>query len=227
MGDTAEHSSAKPRAPIRHLHRQTIRIADEAEDEWRGGRIIDLIGSPDLFQRAAIENRHAIRHFQRLVLIMGHEDRGVAGALVQVAQPQAQILAHAGVKRAEGLVQPEHARLHSQRTRQSHTLALATRQLPGKARVKAAKLHKLQQFMHALRNLARRRSRGAGAHAQAIADILGHAHMAKECVVLKDETHPPLLHAQAQGVLSGEENLTRRWRLKSGDGAQQGRLARA
>ncbi len=53
---------------------------------------------------------------------------------MQAAQPAAQLLAHLGVERAEGLVEQQHFGLDRQGAGQGHALALAAGELGGIAR---------------------------------------------------------------------------------------------
>ncbi len=62
-------------------------------------------------------------------LIVGNENGGEAGAVVNVAQPLAQVLADLGIEGAEGLVDQQHARLNGERPGERDSLALAARQL--------------------------------------------------------------------------------------------------
>ncbi len=50
-------------------------------------------------------HHHAVSQFHGLVLVVGDEDGGIAGAFVYFAVPFELILADLGVQRAEGLVQ--------------------------------------------------------------------------------------------------------------------------
>ena len=68
-------------------------------------------------------------HVHGLLLVVGHEDRGDVGLVVQPAQPVAQLLAHAGVERAEGLVEQQHGGLDGQRPGQGHALPLPAGEL--------------------------------------------------------------------------------------------------
>lgn len=53
--------------------------------------MIEFFRRPDLLQRAVLQERDAIGEFERLLLIVGDEDGGEAGAFVQIAQPAAQL----------------------------------------------------------------------------------------------------------------------------------------
>ena len=78
---------------------------------------------------------------------------------MQAAQPRAQLLAHARVERAEGLVQQEHLGLHGQRLGERHALALAARELARVAAGEALELHQGDQLVDAVADLALDRRR--------------------------------------------------------------------
>ena len=65
-------------------------------------------GRADLLDPAVVHHHHAVGDLERLLLVVGHEDAGDADLVVQAAQPAAQLLAHLGVERAEGLVEQQH-----------------------------------------------------------------------------------------------------------------------
>ena len=74
----------------------------------------------------------------------------------------------------------------------------------------------------------RRRSRlGNAAHAQAVADVLGHRHQREQREVLEDQRGRPLVGADAGHVLAADAHRALRRLEKAGDRAQQRRLAAA
>ena len=83
-----------------------------------------------------------VGELHRLVLVVGDEDGGEPGLVVDLAQAGAQLLAHAGVERAERLVEEQHPRLDRERPGQRHALALAARELGG---IAAADVGELDQ----------------------------------------------------------------------------------
>ena len=97
---------------------------------------------------------------ERLLLVVGDERGGVAGAVMDFAQPAAEVAAHLGVERAERLVEQQHPRLDGERARQRDALALAARKLGGTALAKAAELHKIEKVSDAAVDLTRRSRRG-------------------------------------------------------------------
>src|SRR3546814_9633339 len=70
---------------------------------------------------------YPVGKLQRLILIVGDEDGGDAGFVMDVPQPAAQVLSHLGVKRAERLVQQQQPRLYRTRARERPALPLTTR----------------------------------------------------------------------------------------------------
>ena len=95
----------------------------------RCGVVLDLVRGADLLQAAVVEDGDPVGELERLVLVVGDEDRGLAGAVVDLAQPAAQVLAHLGVERPERLVEEEHARLDRERAGERDALALAAGEL--------------------------------------------------------------------------------------------------
>ena len=91
----------------------------EAIHEGRGRVAIDLFRRAHLLPPAVVHQHHAVGHFQRFFLVVGDEDRGDVQLVVEPAQPAAQLLAHLGVQRAEGLVEQQHPRLDRQRPGQA------------------------------------------------------------------------------------------------------------
>ena len=82
---------AEPELAVLDRDRHDARLADEAEDEGRVRRVVDVVGRADLLDPALAHDDHAVGELQRLFLVVGHEDRGVAGGVVDFAQPAAQV----------------------------------------------------------------------------------------------------------------------------------------
>ena len=125
---------------------ERIALADEAGDERRGGRVVDLVGRADLLDPALVQDDDAVGEFERLLLVVGDEDGGVAGLVVDLAQPAAQLAADLGVERAEGLVEQQQARLDGQRAGQRDALALAAGELGRIALLEPVELDQLEEF---------------------------------------------------------------------------------
>ena len=135
--------------------RQRARFADEAEDEGRGRRVVDLVGAADLLDPALVQHDDAVGELDRLLLVVGDEDGGVAGAVVDLAQPAAELAPDLGVERAERLVEEEDARLDGERAGERHALALAAGELARIALLEAGELDEVEKLQHALADLRR------------------------------------------------------------------------
>ena len=64
-----------------------------------------------MLDAALVEDGNAVRQLQCFFLVVRDEDRGQSGAVMQLAQPTAQIAAHACVQRAKRLIQQQDLRL--------------------------------------------------------------------------------------------------------------------
>ena len=121
-----------------------VHIPQELVDEWIGRVIVHFFGSADLFDAAFIHHHDSVGKLERLLLIVGDEDGCNAHLVMQPAQPAAQIPANTRIECAERLIQQQHAWLHRQRAGEGNTLALAARELPGKAVAQTFELDELQ-----------------------------------------------------------------------------------
>ncbi len=206
MGRSAIHIS-----PSSTLTGSELEFADEAVDERRVGAVIDIVGAADLFDRALAHDDDAVGELQCLLLVVRDEHRGVAGLVMDLAQPAAQLASDLCVECAERLVEQQHPRLDGERAGQRHALPLSAGQLRGVALVEAGELHEIEQFGGAPLDLGVGRAVAAVAHLQAKADVFGHRHVPKQCVVLEHEADIALLHG-----LSGKRPRRRnRWRPRS------------
>ncbi|MCY1353754.1 hypothetical protein D9M68_483180 [compost metagenome] len=217
----------KPDLAVLERDGERVRLADEAEDEGRDRMVVDLVRRADLFDRALAHDDDAVGQFQRLLLVVGDEDRRVAGAVVDLAQPLAQFLPDLGVERAEGLVEQQHVRLDRHGAGERHALALAAGQLGGITFVEAGELHQVEQIEGPLADLSGRRPSARRAHLEAEGDVVEHGHVAEQGVVLEDEADVALLHRLLRGVLVTEEDRAAGRAFEPGDEAKQCRLAGA
>src|SRR4051794_37952364 len=103
--------------------------ADEAHHELVRGLLVELARRADLLNTPVVQDDDLAGDLHRLLLVVRDDDRRHVHLVVQAPQPGAQLLADAGVERAERLVEQQHARLDRERTGERHPLALATREL--------------------------------------------------------------------------------------------------
>ena len=158
---------------------------------------------------------------------MRDEDGGVAGAVVDLAQPAAELAADLRVERAERLVEQQDARLDGERAGERHALPLAAGELTGKALLQAGELHEVEEVQHALADFRLGRAAAAGPHRQAEGDVVEHRHVAEQRVMLEYEADIALTQVEAERILLAEENASGGRLVEAGEDAQQRGLAGA
>ncbi|MNY43212.1 hypothetical protein D3C86_1781550 [compost metagenome] len=112
---------------------EKIALADEIRDEAAARSRIELVGPAHLLDPALVHHDDDIGHGQSLFLVMGDEDEGLAGLLLDRLELDLHLLAELSVKRRERLVEQKHVRIGRQRPHQRHALALTSGKLRGHA----------------------------------------------------------------------------------------------
>src|SRR5262249_41613707 len=84
--------------------------AEEVGDEKRLRTLVDLAGSPDLIDPAAVHDRDPIAHAERLFLVVGDEDEGCPALLLERFQLEPELAADFRVERPERLVEEQQRR---------------------------------------------------------------------------------------------------------------------
>ena len=76
------------RSPVNRAHAaaDAVVLADEGGDERRRWAVVDGVAVADLLHPAAVHHRDAVRHRQRLALVVGDVDEGDADALLDRPQ---------------------------------------------------------------------------------------------------------------------------------------------
>ena len=87
-------------------------FADEIGDETAIGMFVKLAGRSNLPDHAPVHDGGAVGHRQRLVLIVGDDDKGDADGMLQAHEFQPHRLAQLGVER-DSAVRPAAAPLAS------------------------------------------------------------------------------------------------------------------
>src|SRR5262249_26314399 len=157
--------------PLEH-----VRDADETGYELRLRALVDLRRRADLLDPALVEDRKAVAHRKRLLLVVRDVDEGDAKVLLQRLEEDLHLLAQLQVERAERLVEEQDWRSVPDRGGESHALPLAARELHGLPLAEPLQAHPLEYVL------------GAGAavapshalHAQAVLDVLRHGHVREE-----------------------------------------------
>ncbi len=104
---------------------QLVDAPDEAGDEPGGGRGVHLPRRAELFEPAVRHHADAVGDRQRLLLVVGDEQRRHPQLQLQPADLLAQADADLGVERRQRLVEEQHRRLEHQRPGQGDALLLA------------------------------------------------------------------------------------------------------
>ena len=173
---------------------QRIVFTDEAGDE-RGRRlVVKPVRRSDLNDGAAFEYGDAIRHGQRFALVVRHIDDGDAEHLVDLLQLDLHMLAQLLVERAERLVHQNEGRLEDERAGERDALLLAARELGRLAILELLQPHHFEGARDAWSDLGL----GDLSHRKREGDIVRHAHMREQRVVL--EHHADIAFVGRQAV---------------------------
>ena len=113
---------------------ENIRRPDKARNEFIHRPLVDFAGRADLKNAAVIEDRDAVAHGQRFLLVMGDIEEGNADFGLDALELGLHLLPELEIKRAQRLVQQKHRRPVDNGARQAHALPLAAGKLSRPAR---------------------------------------------------------------------------------------------
>ena len=88
-----------------HLDVDQVSLADEFRHEAVDRHFIDVAGGADLLHQSLRHHRDPIGHGERLVLVMGDEEKGDAGLFLQLLQLDAHRLSQFQVERRQGFIE--------------------------------------------------------------------------------------------------------------------------
>ncbi len=154
---------------------------------------------------------------------MRHVDRGDAKFTLEALQEGPRLQAQASIEVGERLVEQEDRRVDGHGTGQGDALLLPTRKLRGPSREGVLQLElrgdRLRSgFALGSRDLA---------DLERVGDVVEHAHMRIQGVVLEDHGHVARAGRQVGHVTTSDGDASGRGPFEPGDGAQQRRLATA
>ncbi len=221
--DRRDRRTQQRGGPARHLGRDPVAQPDELGHEPAGRVGVELGRGSDLLEPAGVHHADPVGDGERLLLVVGDEQRGRADLELDPPDLVAQLGAHLGVERRERLVEQQHRRLDRQRPGQRDALLLATRELAG---VALAVLGEADQLELLLRDLAARAAVLA-AQLEAERDVVEHGHVREEAVGLEDHPHVALVGRHAGQVLAADLDAAGRGLVEAGQDPQGGGLAAA
>ena len=182
---------------------QPVVLADELGDEGILRALIELGRGRELLHDAVIEHGNAVRHGQRLGLIMRHIDDGYAQALMQMADLILHLLAQLLVERAQGLVHQHEIGIEDQRPGDGNALLLAAGELARAAVAEARQLDHLERSLHPLFDLGLVQVADLKRKGQVLVD----RHMREERIVLEYHADAALMRRHAVDGLAVQEDL--------------------
>ena len=138
---------------------------------------------------------------------MRDKNAGDLQFVMQSSQPASQLLAHLSIQRPEWFVQQQHAGFHRQCPCQGDALALPPRELRRKAIGQPVQLHQLQQGMHTPADLGLAGTLRARLDLQAEGNVVKHAHMPEQRVMLEYEANLSVPRLPGAGVIAIEQHI--------------------
>ena len=140
--------------------RDVIGLADEVGDEERRWRIVDFTRRARLGDAAGMHDTDEIAHGERLLLVVGDEQKGDAKLALQGLQLELHRGSQLAVERRQRLVEQQHRGPVDDGAGKRHALLLAAGEFMNASFRVAAKAHEFQRFLRPAQNLAPERSRG-------------------------------------------------------------------
>ena len=203
--------------------KQQVGSAEERRDKARGRPGIQLVGLVALQQAAEIHDTDAVGEREGFFLVMRHQHGSDAELALDLADRAPEFLADLGVERTERFIEQQHFGLVRERTGHGHSLLLAAGQLRRQAIVHTFECDQAQQLLATLAAVR-------GLHApdpQGEFDVVRHAHVAKQGVVLEHEADATVACRHMRNVTAVKGNPPMIHAGQAGDGTQQRALATA
>ena len=139
-GTSSSVSPTRTRPAATASPRTKLVRPEEARDEAVGGLRVGLLRRVELLHAAAVHDQDAVRHDQRLALVVGDVDGGDAELALDAAELELHLLAQLAVQGGQRLVEQEQVGLEHQRAGDRHALLLAAGQLVRAAMAEAGRV---------------------------------------------------------------------------------------
>ncbi len=184
---------------------------------------VDLPRGAQVLDGAVVHHGDAVRHRQRLILIVRHVDERDADLALDALELDLHRLAQLEVQRPERLVEQQGPRSVDQRAGHRDPLLLATRQFPRPAPLPTGEVHDLEHLPNPAPDLRT----GHALALESERDILVDVHVREECVRLEHHVHVAPVRWHAGDVDAAEVDRPGRGLLEAGDHPHRRRLAAA
>ena len=134
--------------------RHEVCFADEPAHERRCGPLVDLFGSPDLFDLALAQHGDAIGERECFRLVVRHVNRGDVRTHLDLAQFRTHFEPQFLIEIAQRLIEQQQLRREDQGARDRNALLLTAAELGGVAPGVVAQAHEGQHVVDGRRDLA-------------------------------------------------------------------------
>ncbi len=207
--------------PGRAVALEHPRVAQEQGGGGVGGCRPHVGHRPLLHDPALAHHHQPVGDGERLLVVVGDQERGGARRGEDVAQLTGQPFPHPGVERGERLVEQQQPRLGGQRAGQRDPLPLAARERAGQPVAVALEPHHPQQTGHPGVDVA------GAPQPRCVAHVAGHGEVGEELALLEHQREPAAVGGHPGQVGAVPAHPARRRRLEPGHRPQQRRLAAA
>jgi len=195
---------------------ESIRDADEIGHELVDRVFIEVTWRADLLDPSLVEDRDPVTHRQSFVLVVGDIDESDVDLALDLFQLDLHLFAEFEVERSEGLVEQQHPGAVDDGPGESDPLALATGEFGRLALVVIGEPDHLERPADPLLALTFVHLRDF----EAVLDVLGHAHVGKERVVLEDGVDLAVVRRKPDDVPSSQFDRAGIRLFKAGDHLQ-------
>ena len=210
-------------ATVEHAAAHEVRDAEEVGDERRLRVLVDVARRTQLLDLPVGHHREAVRHRQRLLLVVRHVEERDADLPLDRLQLDLELTPQLGVEGAEWLVEEQDGRGEHERTGERDALLLAARELVRPPLSEAAEPDELERLRHAAALLVLRHV----LEAEPESDVLLHREVREEGVALEHGVDRALVRRRLRDVVLADDDPPRVGPLEAGDHPQRRRLAAA
>src|ERR1700675_2369840 len=174
--------SAARRVPVANVGAEKIGLPDELSGVGGRGVSIDFAGAGNLLESAIAQEGDTIGEGHGFFLVVRDEKKSDADVALQRFEFALHLLAEIGIERGERLVKKEKFGAIDEGAGEGHALLLAAAELCGAGALVFGHFHHGESFVNAAGDFSFRRTR----YAESVSDIVAHAEMREESVVLED-----------------------------------------